>query len=340
MVEHTALKYPDFIDTPFEGWKLDSGKVRELSRLSPARSAFHVALEWIIIFAAIFVSHRISNPLAYIAAIILIGSRQHALLLLMHEAAHRRLFNSKRLNDWICEVLVTWPVLVSLRAFRHTHLQHHRHLNLPTDGDLRKKLEDPDWHFPLPRRRLLWSLAKQFTGLGIWYVLKIFRYGNADAEASGQTRRYRLARVAYYISVLAVIVYFRVLTLFLVYWIVPLLTCLIAFNRMRVLSEHPPIERASVYGVICTYRLSLIERILFAPKNCHYHIEHHSYPSVPFFNLGKLHRELKTNSEYRAALRPVSYWELLKSLSTSRGQPINTADATLGRAGDSASIIG
>jgi fatty acid desaturase len=101
----------------------------------------------------------------------------------------------------------------------------------------------------------------------------------------------------------------------LAYWVVPLATCMIAFNRMRVLSEHPPIERATTYRVIYAYQLSLIERILFAPKNCYYHIEHHSYPSVPFFNLPRLHRELKANPEYRIALRPTSYWELLKSLS-------------------------
>jgi len=312
-----ATSYPDFIETPFNGWTIESGKVKELSRLSPLWSVFQIAMEWTIIFLTIFVSHRLHNPLIYVFAIIVIGSRQHALLLLMHEATHWRLFNNRRINDWVCEALVTWPALSSLRAFRHTHLEHHRELNLPTDVDLQKKLEDPDWHFPLPRRRLLWSLAKQFTGIQIWYVIKILRYVNANPEASGQTPRYRLTRLAYYISAIATIIYFHVFTLFLAYWLVPLATCLIAFNRMRVLSEHPPIERASAYGVICAYRLSLIERILFAPKNCYYHIEHHSYPSVPFFNLPRLHRELEKNPEYRMALRPTTYWELLKSLSTS-----------------------
>lgn len=78
------------------------------------KSVFHITLEWAVIFATIFVSHRLGNPLLYIPAIILIGSRQHALLLLMHEATHWRLFNDKRLNDWACEAFVTWPVLTSL----------------------------------------------------------------------------------------------------------------------------------------------------------------------------------------------------------------------------------
>ncbi len=313
-----ARKYQDFIETPFEGWRIDPGVVRDLSRLSPARAVFHIAMEWTIIFATIHLSRHVANPFlaipAYLLAVVIIGSRQHALLLMMHEATHWRMFDRKWLNDLVCEPFVTWPVLVSLRAFRHTHLQHHKHLNLPIDGDLQKKFADPDWHFPVPRRQLFWSLSKQFTGLGLWYALKIMRYGNADPAASGQTPRYRAVRLGYYISALALIVYFHVLTLFVGYWLVPLATCMVAFNKMRVLSEHPPIERATNYQTICAYRLNPLERILFEPKNCHYHIEHHSYPSVPFFNLPGLHRAMLANAEFRAALKPITYWRMLATL--------------------------
>jgi len=313
-MEQAALRSWDSIPTPFHGWELDQGKVRELSRLSPVRSVVRIAAEWTIIFATISISHRLRNPLVYILAVILIGSRQHVMVLLMHEATHWRLFNTKRLNDWICEPLVTWPVLASLRAFRYTHLAHHKNLNLSTDPDLLKKQEDPDWRFPVPRRQLFWSVAKQFTGFGLWYVFRIMRYINSDAAASGQTPRYRLTRLLYYVFVLAVIMYFQVFTLFLIYWLVPLFTCLIAFNKMRVLSEHPPIERESEYRVISRLRLSPLDRLLFAPMYCYYHIEHHNYPSVPFFNLPKLYRALKANREYRESLKPVTYWELMRSL--------------------------
>lgn len=125
-------------------------------------------------------------------------------------------------------------------AFRHTHLQHHKDLNLPTDVDQKKKLEDPDWHFPLPRKRLLWSLVKQFTGLQISYVVKIARYANSSPEASGQTPWYQGNRLAYYFSALALIVYFHVFTLFLAYWIVPLATCMIATVCVYCQSIHRP----------------------------------------------------------------------------------------------------
>jgi fatty acid desaturase len=315
-VEEPPLKAWDFIETPFRGWELDPASAKRLSKLSPTRALARIAIEWSMIITTILIAHRLANPFLYVIAVIVIGARQHALLLLMHEATHWRMFNHKDLNDWVCEPLVTWPVLTSLRAFRYTHLAHHKNLNLSTDPDLLKKQEDPDWQFPLPIWRIVWSVAKQFTGLGLWYVARIVRYVNANTAASGQTPRYRLIRLAYYLATLTIMLYFHVFTLFLAYWVVPLLTCMIAFNKLRVLSEHPPIERATVYDVILSYRVRALERFLFAPLNCCYHIEHHSFPGVPFFNLPRLHRALCANPEYRASLQPITYWGMLKSLSS------------------------
>jgi fatty acid desaturase len=35
------------------------------------------------------------------------------------------------------------------------------------------------------------------------------------------------------------------------------------------------------------------------PRNIHYHIEHHWYPSVPFYNLPALHAELMRQPGFR-----------------------------------------
>jgi len=36
-----------------------------------------------------------------------------------------------------------------------------------------------------------------------------------------------------------------------------------------------------------------LQTFFFAPHQVNYHMEHHQYPSVPFFNLPKVHRLLK-----------------------------------------------
>jgi fatty acid desaturase len=42
------------------------------------------------------------------------------------------------------------------------------------------------------------------------------------------------------------------------------------------------------------------ERAFFAPHNVNYHLEHHLYPGVPFYNLPELHKALMQNPTYVA----------------------------------------
>jgi len=64
------------------------------------------------IVAAIYLCERFWSPLMYLLAIAIIGARQHALLILMHDGVHYRLFRNRRLNDCVSELLA-WPHLVA-----------------------------------------------------------------------------------------------------------------------------------------------------------------------------------------------------------------------------------
>jgi fatty acid desaturase len=44
---------------------------------------------------------------------------------------------------------------------------------------------------------------------------------------------------------------------------------------------------------------SLLERFLIAPHHVGYHLEHHLYPGVPYYNLPKLHQLLMKQEEYK-----------------------------------------
>ena len=42
------------------------------------------------------------------------------------------------------------------------------------------------------------------------------------------------------------------------------------------------------------------EKFLLAPHNVHYHVDHHLYPSVPYYYLPGLHAQLLAQPEYMA----------------------------------------
>ena len=66
-----------------------------------------------------------ANFFTFFLAIMIIGSRQLGLAILMHDAAHRALFAKKILNDKIGYLVCGSPILADLFSYRHYHLMHH-----------------------------------------------------------------------------------------------------------------------------------------------------------------------------------------------------------------------
>jgi fatty acid desaturase len=57
---------------------------------------------------------------------------------------------------------------------------------------------------------------------------------------------------------------------------------------------------------------NFIERILFAPLNVNYHLEHHFMVAAPCYNYPKLHKMLKERGFYKEALLVPNYREIIK----------------------------
>src|SRR5437867_3700572 len=80
----------------------------ELATLNPLRWLAACATDWTIIVIAMVAAHQIGRAWAYLFAIAIIGARQHALLLLGHDAAHYLVSRKKWLNDLLSNVLVAY----------------------------------------------------------------------------------------------------------------------------------------------------------------------------------------------------------------------------------------
>jgi fatty acid desaturase len=69
---------------------LPAAKIKELSALDPARALVATAGEWVSIAAAIALCSIFWHPALYLIAVMFIGARQHALIILGHDASHYR----------------------------------------------------------------------------------------------------------------------------------------------------------------------------------------------------------------------------------------------------------
>lgn len=294
--------------------------LRALSRVRPFTTVLHLGAEWAGIAAAAWLAHRFWNPVLYALVVMWIAARQHALALLMHDGAHYLLFRHKRLNDVVAETLLAWPLFITMRGYRKTHLAHHRHLNTPLDPDWARK-QTPEWDFPMARRRLFGLLLADALGLN---TLKVFRrLGDLSSEGdrSEAGLRFQLLRAAYYLAAFSVIGYFHAWTLFLLYWAVPALTWLKLIMRVRSIAEHFALVDDRLGVLTRTTRPSLFDRLFVCSKNAYLHIEHHLYPGVPFHGLPGLHAHLARVPGYLEQAHVTrSYWSVLEE-STRFGAP-------------------
>src|SRR5580692_1146075 len=291
--------------------KLTKEELTELSTVKPLRACLHVAGEWALIAATIYLCQRFWHPMLYVFAVAFIGSRQHALLVLMHDGVHYRLLRNRRLNDWMSEVILAWPHLVTARQYRKNHFAHHKYLNTAQDPDLKRRAGDPVWVFPQTVPNMARTLFRDATGLNAPAMLKL---AAAVAAADSVPTGFLVARYGFYATALGVIAYAGGLKGFALYWVIPMFTWLVMIMRILSIAEHHAIdEPGNAYPRTRTTEPTWLERIFLAPKNVNYHIEHHFFPSVPFYRLPELHTILMSKAGYRESAHVTStYWGVLE----------------------------
>jgi fatty acid desaturase len=243
-----------------------------------------------------------------------VGARQHALAILMHEGAHYLLFKNRRLNAVVSELFLGWPVFITARMYRPSHFAHHRHVNTEKDPDLmRKQGSASEWEFPKSWGALVALLAKDVFGLRTRQLFSDFSdmwdQKNTEKKAVDS---YGVARAVYYVIILSVVTYFSLWPMFLLLWVLPILTWVKMTMRIRSIAEHFAIEN-DAYTHTRTTLPTLLERLFVAPRNINFHIEHHLYPSVPFFRLPQLHALLMKDAVFQSKAHVTStYWGVLR----------------------------
>jgi len=154
-------------------------------------------------------------------------------------------------------------------------------------------------------------LLGDLTGLGAVALVKLLRtVASRDTDVS---KGFLMARYLYYAGVIAIAFWTGTAHLLFLYWFVPLFTCLVCIFRIRSIAEHSALGGARTrYAGTRTTLPSFLERIFLAPNNVSYHLEHHMYPSVPFFRLPKLHALLRAKPEFQEAHMTRGYVGVLR----------------------------
>jgi len=280
--------------------------VQELTRRSTWRASFAVLSDFVVLALAIWAGlYYWPNPLIIFLSVLVIGTRQHALFVIAHDAAHYLLYENRLLNDVVGRTCAMLQGL-SMCTYRVIHRMHHNNLY----GEL-----DPDTalHGGYPRGRayLVKKLLKDLSGFTAWKTYAYFLGGapalntktnvalrpldDTSQKLRDEARTDRNMVIAFHILMLGVFTWTGHLVQYLVLWVLPLITVVQAILRLRAIAEHgATTDFSSPLTAARTNIAPAWLAWLIFPHQVNYHIEHHLYASVPHYNLPRLHRELRS----------------------------------------------
>lgn len=280
----------------------------ELRRIDDLRNVGSVALTLAQAVATIGAAIWLDNPIAWVAAFLLMGPVHARFAILAHEAAHKLLFTDKRWNDLVGRWLLAYPALVPFDAYRRSHFAHHREEFGPDEPDMNLYVG-----YPVTKASFRRKLRRDIVGISGWKNLR----GLLRAFRSPTARPFALRILAGQLLVLVPLCVIGRPELYLLLWLAPWMTVWRVLNRLRAVAEHGGMT-ASRDRRLTTHhvRQTPPARFVLVPFHTGWHLAHHVDMGVPWRNLPRFHAELVAGGWVVPDLEYPSYralWRALRS---------------------------
>jgi fatty acid desaturase len=261
----------------------------------------HFALWLVTAWMAVSTNVFVLNIVCYLIG----GLALSTLSVLAHESAHN-LFTRHPKIDRRIGLFCGLPILFSAGAYRIVHPIHHAKLRTPEDPD--------DFETTAVRFKLL-PLVYILTSLIGVYLYLFYMPIQGYRRGSRQQRPGILLECGVIVAmhVLAWIIFPA--RLMVEAWLLPLLVAGQIAN-IRAIAEHGLTTNGN--EMTDTRTVATHPVLSFLMCNINYHIEHHLYPGVPWYNLPKLHRLLQEDYHKAGSSVYTSYfafvWDTVKAL--------------------------
>jgi fatty acid desaturase len=306
---------------------LSTEEIQELMRRSDWRGALEIAHTWGWIAAAFALSGLYPHPVTIIISLLILGGKQLACAIIMHDAAHYSLFEKRETNEWVGNWFGAYPIFHNVFQYRPYHLRHHAHTGTTKDPDLNLTRGYPTTR-PSMLRKFFRDLSGQtglkgnfgllMMNLGAWeyqlsgLVTKLNRAGQSFAQKAATAWRNLRGPLAANLLMLGIFWAVGAPWLYLL-WVGALLTTYQFSLRVRSIAEHSVVPNPldNQQNTRTTYA-NFVERILFAPHNVNYHAEHHFMMAVPCYNLPKLHKLMLERGYYERGVIAPGYWHVIR----------------------------
>ncbi len=268
------------------GRAIPRGELQALHRKSAARHLLITVRQFAILALATTGLVLASNPLVWVPLAFVQGFTIFNFTVLLHEVVHHTVFERRRPR---AERLLAWlyavPSGISSSQFTRWHLDHHAELGSSDD--------DPKRHHLSPKINARWYKLLYCSPALFPIYFRAARRESATYPAALQKQIAfeRRVSMATHLTVLALLWMFFGFAAALRTYIVPVFFVFpIAFTLNR-LGQHYDVDPSdpAKWGTLMRGNWFWD----FAFLNSNYHLEHHYFAGVPFYNLPALQRALE-----------------------------------------------
>lgn len=233
------------------------------------------------------------------AAYIATGYMWMGMVTFMHDATHNTLFKDKWAN-WAFGIICMVPLMVSFITFKEDHLEHHR---------FNRSYKDPD-AFTMGKRGVL-DFVLFYTYVIGGAVLSFIHFNLIYPVQRFNLQQWAIhlfetaLKVACYWALIAWAINNDVLGKTLAVWLIPVFFFSL-FNSVRFIAEH--YETPWNEGQLVGSRTIISNPVhSFFWNNINWHIGHHVYPAIPWYNLIELHKLMEPTIKAKGAIVDKSY---------------------------------
>jgi fatty acid desaturase len=279
--------------------------LKELHRKSPARHLLIAARQFLLLAASSWAAWTYPQPWIWIPAALVSGWTIFNFTVLLHEAVHHAIFNGPHpRGDRILGILYAVPSGLSALQFTRWHLTHHAEL-----GDAEA---DPKRHYLSPKINEPWFKLLYFTPALFPIYFRAARKETAGypAELRRRIAAERIATIAFHLAVMAALLVFGGAGVLARVYLVPVFVVFpiaFALNRLGQHYAIDPTDPAKWGSILKPSRFWDFWYLSSA-----YHLEHHYFTGVPFYNLRRLHFALRPFFD-SIGWKPVTYGRLFRA---------------------------
>ena len=244
-------------------------------------------------------------PLAAIV-VVLIATVQHRLSGLAHDASHYVLFKNRLANELVSDLLLMFPIVAMTQKYRASHLGHHQYVNDPErDPDLLRLNHSSPQKFPVSKAGFWFRYVVKglYPPVMLGYLFGRAKAANLsegpDLRGVYRAKVARCMRGAYWLSVFCLVQILHAWPVFLLFWVLPLLTIYPLLMQLREIAHHSNAPDGGDLTNSRVFRVNPILGVAVFPYGQAFHLTHHLFAMVPHHRMAALHDLLSKYAPYR-----------------------------------------